>query len=69
MARRVALARRNLFQDRRRTALSIVGVAAALLLVLVLDGIFAGAMQQVTAYVRHSPADVFVAQQGLARCT
>jgi putative ABC transport system permease protein len=64
MARRVALARRNLFQDRRRAALSIVGVAAALLLVLVLDGIFAGAMQQVTAYVRNSPADVFVAQQG-----
>ena len=64
MARRVALARRNLFQDRRRAALSIVGVAAALLLVLVLDGIFAGAMQQVTAYIRNSPADVFVAQQG-----
>jgi putative ABC transport system permease protein len=64
MARRVALARRNLFQDRRRAALSIVGVAAALLLVLVLEGIFAGAMQQVTAYVRNSPADVFVAQEG-----
>lgn len=63
MARRVALARRNLFQDRRRAALSIVGVAAALLLVLVLEGIFAGAMQQVTAYVRNSPADAFVAQQ------
>jgi putative ABC transport system permease protein len=64
MARRVALARRNLFQDRRRAALSIVGVSAAALLVLVLNGIFAGAMQQVTAYVRNSPADVFVAQEG-----
>lgn len=63
MARRVALARRNLFQDRRRSSLSIAGVAAALLLVLVLQGILAGAMQQVTAYVRNSPADVFVAQQ------
>lgn len=64
MARRVALARRNLFQDRRRATLSIVGVAAALLLVLVLEGIFAGAMQQVTAYMRNSPADVFVSQEG-----
>ena len=64
MARRVALARRNMFQDRRRAALSIAGVASALLLVLVLNGIFAGAMQQVTAYIRNSPADVFVAQRG-----
>lgn len=60
---RVPLARRNLFQDRRRAALSIVGVASALVLVLVLGGIFAGAMQQVTAYMRHSPADVFVSQR------
>ena len=33
------------------------------MLVLVLDGIFAGAMHQVNAYMRNSPADVFVAQQ------
>jgi putative ABC transport system permease protein len=31
--------------------------------VLVLDGIFAGAMNQVTAYIRNSPADLFVAQR------
>lgn len=62
---RVSLARRNLLQDRRRTALAVAGVAASLVLVLVLDGIFAGAMDQVTAYVRSSPADVFVSQQGV----
>ena len=60
---RVPLARRNLFQDRRRSALSILGIAAAFVLVLVLGGVFAGAMQQVTAYIRSSPADVFVAQR------
>ena len=61
--RRVSLARKNLFQDRRRSSLSIIGVSAAFVLVLVLDGIFAGAMRQVTAYIRSSPADVFVAQR------
>jgi putative ABC transport system permease protein len=60
---RVSLARRNLFQDRRRALLAITGVAASLVLVLVLDGVFAGAMHQVTAYMRSSPADVFVSQQ------
>lgn len=65
MPHRVALARRNLFQDRRRAAMSVLGVAAALVLVLVLDGVFAGAMRQVTNYIDNSPADVFVSQAGV----
>lgn len=63
MNRRVPLARRALFQDRRRAALAAGGVAAALLLVLMLQGIFDGAMGQVTAYLRSSPADVIVSQR------
>lgn len=63
MAGRVSLARKNLFQDRRRARLAVGGVAASLVLVLVLDGVFAGAMHQVNAYMRNSPADVFVAQR------
>lgn len=63
MSRRVPLARRALFQDRRRAALAAGGVAAALLLVLMLQGIFDGAMGQVTAYLRSSPADVIVSQR------
>ncbi len=63
MTGRIPLARKNLFQDRRRAVLAVGGVAASLVLVLVLDGVFAGAMQQVNAYMRHSPADVFVAQR------
>ena len=63
--RRVSLARKNLFQDRRRAMLAVFGVGAAFVLVLVLDGIFNGAMNQVTAYIRHSPADVFVAQRNV----
>lgn len=63
MTGRISLARKNLFQDRRRALLAVCGVGASLVLVLVLDGIFAGAMRQVNAYMRNSPADVFVAQQ------
>lgn len=63
MSRRVPLARRALFQDRRRAALAAGGVAAALLLGLLLQGIFDGAMRQVTAYLRASPADVIVSQR------
>lgn len=62
---RVPVARRALFQDRRRAALAVGGVAAALLLVLMLQGIFDGAMRQVTAYLRSSPADVIVSQQDI----
>lgn len=65
MARRVPLARRNLFQDRRRAALSVLGVAASLLLVLVLNGVFSGSMRMVTNYIDDSPADVFVSQAGV----
>jgi putative ABC transport system permease protein len=63
MTGRVSVARKNLFQDGRRAMLAISGVGASLVLVLVLDGIFAGAMRQVNAYIRSSPADVFVAQE------
>lgn len=65
MAGAVPVARRNFFQERRRTALSVGGVGAALLLVLVLDGIFAGAMRQVSAYVDRSPAAAIVSQKGV----
>ena len=63
--RRVPIGRRNLFADRRRALLGVAGLASALLLVLALDGIFAGAMRGVTRYIDTSPADVFVAQQGV----
>ena len=63
--RGVPVGRRLLFTDRRRAALTVGGVAAALLLVLTLDAVFAGAVQRVTAYLRSSPADVVVSQAGV----
>ncbi|WP_312856232.1 ABC transporter permease [Nocardioides pelophilus] len=59
------MGRRFLFADRRRATLTVLGVAASLLLVLVLGGIFAGAVDRVTYYIRTSPADVFVSQEGV----
>jgi putative ABC transport system permease protein len=61
----VPVGRRFLFAERRRAALTVLGVAAALLLVLVLRGIFAGAIDQVTYYIRTSAAEVFVSQAGV----
>jgi putative ABC transport system permease protein len=63
---RVPIGRRNLFSDRRRAILGILGVSVALLLMLSLNGIVDGAMEQVTRYIETSPADVFVAQQGVS---
>jgi putative ABC transport system permease protein len=60
--RAVPVGRRFLFADRRRATLTVLGVAASLLLVLALGGIFAGAVDRVTHYIRTSPADVFVSQ-------
>lgn len=59
------LAFRNLFQSKIRLVISIGGTALALLLILALDAIFAGVEKQVTAYIDHSGADIFVAQDGV----
>jgi putative ABC transport system permease protein len=64
-SRSVPVGRRFGFVDRRRAALTVLGVAASLLLVLVLGGIFAGAIDRVTHYIRTSPAEVFVSQAGV----
>ena len=62
---RVPIARRSLFSERRRAFLGVGGVVLALLIVLALDGIFAGAMQQVTRYIDTADANLFVSQQGV----
>lgn len=61
----VPVGRRLLFTEHRRASLTVLGVSAALLLVLLLQGIFAGAIERVTYYLRTSPADVFISQRGV----
>lgn len=61
----VRLAYRNLFQNKIRLLISVGGVALALLLILVLDAIFTGSEQQLTAYMEYAGAEVFVSQEGV----
>ncbi|HLB62822.1 MAG TPA: ABC transporter permease [Actinomycetota bacterium] len=61
----VPVGRRNLLCDRRRAFLGIAGIGVALLMVIALDGIFAGTMREVTSYIDSSEADVFVSQRGV----
>lgn len=60
----VSVARKNLFSDRTRLAISVGGVAFAILLMLTLLGVYKGSMDQSAAYVNHVDADLWVAQGG-----
>jgi putative ABC transport system permease protein len=59
------LAFRNLFQSKVRLAVSVGGVALALMLILALDAILTGVEARVTAYIDNSGADLFVSQKGV----
>jgi putative ABC transport system permease protein len=61
----IRLAFRNLFQNKVRLVVSVGGVSLALLLILTLDAIFSGVERQITAYINHSGADVFVSQSAV----
>ncbi|TAK35061.1 MAG: ABC transporter permease [Chloroflexota bacterium] len=61
----VSVARRNLFHEKTRLLISTGGVAFALLLVLALDGLVAGSLAQITAYISNTGAEVYVAQSGV----
>ena len=59
------LAIRNLFQSRARLAISVGGVALALMLILSLDAIVGWIEKRVTAYIDASGADIWVSQEGV----
>ncbi len=60
------VAQRNLTKERTRFALSVGGVALAIMLVLILDGFLAGMFVQITSYLEHSDGSVVVAQDGVS---
>ena len=64
---RTGLAVRNLIAERTRFAISIIGVGFAVLLVLVMSGIYVGTINQVTTYVDHSRNAVWVTQPGVSQ--
>ena len=67
--RGVPLARRNLFADRRRLAVSVVGVGLAVMLILLLDGMWAGMRAQARLYTDRASADLYVLQTGVRDLT
>ncbi|MFN0027091.1 MAG: ABC transporter permease [Acidimicrobiales bacterium] len=60
----VPLARRNLLAEPRRLLASAGGVGLAVMLILVLDGLWAGIKSGVTVYEDNVGADLYVAQAG-----
>lgn len=64
MAGRVPLARRNLLADPRRLAASALAVGLALMLILLLDGLWAGVRSQVTRYEDEIGAQLYVVAPG-----
>ena len=64
MADRVPLARRNLLADPRRLAASALAVGMAVMLILLLDGLWAGVRSQVTRYEDEAGAQLFVVAPG-----
>ncbi len=65
MARPVPVGRRNLVEDRRRFALSIVGIGSGLLMVILMHAVLAGLTKQETAYLDAQAVDVLVSQRGV----
>ena len=61
----MSLARRNLVQDKIRFVLSVVGVALAVMLILILSGLLNGMYRQISAYLDHTPGSIVVAQDGV----
>lgn len=61
----MSLARRNLFQDKLRFAMSVLGVALAVMLILILSGFLSGMFAQIAAYLDHAPGTVVLAQDGV----
>src|SRR5512136_135217 len=60
------LARKNLLQDKTRLALSVGGVALAVMLILILGGFLAGMNRQITSYLSNSPGSLVLAQKGVS---
>ena len=63
--RAMLLARRNLFRDRTRFLLSVLGVAVSVGLILLLAGYRAGVYLQSSAYLDNTPGSVIVAERGI----
>jgi len=60
------LAWRNLTNEPTRMAISVTGIALALVLILVIAGIFAGSEEFAVAYIKNEPAPIWLMQSGVS---
>jgi putative ABC transport system permease protein len=58
------IAWRNLSREKARLTISVGGVAFAVLLILIIRGLYTGVTEQATRYIRSVGADVWVAEAG-----
>ena len=65
MHHRVGVARANLLADRRRLTAGVFGIGLAIMLVLLLDGLWQGLERQASAYPDSVGAGLFVTQRGV----
>ena len=63
---RVGLARRNLVADWRRLVVGVLAIGLAMMLILLLGGLWQGVKTQASIYPEHSGAELFVTQRGVA---
>jgi len=64
MAGSVPVGRRNLLSDRRRVAVTLLGVGLAVALMLLIQGLWSGTLERITAYEDNVGAQLFVAERG-----
>lgn len=67
--RSVPLGRRQLFADRRRLAAGVLATGLAVMLILLLEGMWAGLQAQATVYPDRVGADLYVLQPGVRDLT
>ena len=62
----IKLGWRNLVFERTRLIISVSGVALAVLLILVMSGVFAGSEEHAVAYIKNQPVPLWMMQLGVA---
>lgn len=69
MGSQVPIGRRNILADKVKFVLALGGVTLAVLLILVVQSLYAGVQRESASFIRSLPGNVWVAQQGVAGLT
>jgi putative ABC transport system permease protein len=69
MGSQVPIGRRNILSDKVKFVLALGGVTLSVLLILVLQSLYAGVLRESASFVRSLPGNVWVTQQGVSGLT